>query len=71
MKYRAIVKQVDGWYIGWLVDIPGVNAQEKTYEELLTSLQIGAVEMLATPIEFDENARMVSIDVPNSQLVCA
>lgn len=70
MKYRAITKQVDGWHIGWLVDIPGVNAQEKTYEELLESLQIGAVEMLVTPIEFAENAQMVFIDVPNNPMVC-
>jgi hypothetical protein len=30
MKYRAILKKSEGWWIGWLVDLPGVNAQERT-----------------------------------------
>ena len=34
-KYRAIIKEVDDWWIGWLVDLPGVNAQEKIKEELI------------------------------------
>jgi hypothetical protein len=25
---RAILKQVDEWRIGWLIDLPGVNAQK-------------------------------------------
>lgn len=32
-----------GWWVGWLVDIPGVNAQEKTREELIESLRLGAL----------------------------
>lgn len=64
MQYRAIIKNVDDWYIGWLVDIPGVNAQEKTYEEVIKSLQIGAEDMLMTPVEFDANAHMVYVTVP-------
>ncbi len=35
MKYRAIVQEKDGWWIGWLVEIPGVNTQEKTRGELI------------------------------------
>jgi predicted RNase H-like HicB family nuclease len=42
MKYRAIIKKSDGWWISWLVDLPGVNAQERTKDELLKSLAIGA-----------------------------
>ena len=44
IKYRAIIKKSDGWWIGWLVDLPEVNAQERTKEELLKSLAIGAQE---------------------------
>ena len=55
MKYRAIIKEVDDWWIGWLVDLPGVNAQEKTKEELIEALRIGAQEMLATEISFEPN----------------
>ena len=50
MEYRAIVKHVDDWWIGWLVDLPGVNAQEKTKQELMESLRIGAEDMLNTPV---------------------
>ena len=64
MKYRAVVKQCDGWWIGWLIDLPGVNAQEKTREELIESLQIVAEEMLATEVPFDPQATMTLIDVP-------
>ena len=56
MKYRAIIKEVDDWWIGWLVDLPGVNAQEKTKEELMEALRIGAQEMLATEISFEPNS---------------
>lgn len=51
MKFRAVVKRSGEWWIGWLVDLPGVNAQEKTKEELLESLKIGAEDMLMTPVE--------------------
>ena len=45
MKYRAIIKKADDWWIGWLVDLPGVNAQEKTKDELIEALKIGAQEL--------------------------
>ena len=64
MKTRAVVKQEDEWWYGWLIDIPGVNAQEHTREDLVESLRIGAQEMLATQIEFEPDATMVVIDVP-------
>jgi predicted RNase H-like HicB family nuclease len=46
MKYRAVIKKADDWWIGWLIDLPGVNAQERTKSELIKSLKIGAQEML-------------------------
>jgi len=30
MKYRAVIKKSGDWWIGWLIDLPGVNSQEKT-----------------------------------------
>jgi len=65
MKYRAVMKQVDGWWIGWLVDLPGVNGQEKTQEKLLDSLRIGAEEMLATEIPFTSGCIMTVVNVPD------
>jgi len=64
MKYRAVVKQSDGWWIGWLIDLPGVNAQEKTREQLIESLRLGAEEMLATETPFEPEAMMTVVDVP-------
>ena len=29
MQYRAIIKNSDDWWFGWLVDLPGVSAQEQ------------------------------------------
>jgi len=64
MKLRAVIKKTGAWWIGWLVDIPGVNAQEKTREDLLESLRIGAEDMLATEIPFVPDAHMTTIEVP-------
>lgn len=38
--YTAITKQDGDWWIGWIEEIPGVNCQEKTREELLESLKL-------------------------------
>ena len=39
-KYTALVKEDEGWWIGWVEEIPGVNCQERTREELLESLRV-------------------------------
>ena len=65
MKYRAVIKKVDDWWIGWLVDLSGVNAQERTKSELIKSLKIGAQEMLATEISFEPDALMTTISIPD------
>ena len=64
MKYRAVIKKSGEWWIGWLVDLPGVNAQEKTREKLIESLRIGAQEMLATEVPFEAEGLMITIEVP-------
>ena len=63
MRYRAILKQSDGWWIGRLVDLPGVNAQEKTRDDCLESLRIGAEDLLSTSVDLDHDAIMAFIDV--------
>lgn len=63
MKYRAVIKKEDDWWIGWLADLPGVNAQERTYEELVESLKIGAEDMLALEVELPDDARLEAIEV--------
>lgn len=48
-QYTAIVKKEDDWWIGWIEEIPGVNCQEASREELLLSLR----STLAEAIEFN------------------
>jgi predicted RNase H-like HicB family nuclease len=46
MEYTAITKEVGDWWIGWVEEIPGVNCQERTYEELLDTLKMTLKEAL-------------------------
>ncbi len=45
-EYTAIVKKEDDWWIGWIQEIPGVNCQEKTYDELKDALEVTLKEAL-------------------------
>ncbi len=45
-EYTAITQQVGDWWAGWIEEIPGVNCQEQTHEELLESLRIILTEAL-------------------------
>jgi predicted RNase H-like HicB family nuclease len=63
MEFRAIIKKSGDWWIGWLVDLPGVNAQEKSKEQLIESLRIGAEDMLNTPFEPRGEEELVHIQV--------
>ena len=65
MRYRAIIKKSGEWWFGWLLDLPGVNGQEKTKERLIESLKIGAEEMLLSEVEFQPGAQMVTIEIPD------
>lgn len=44
--YTALVKQDGDWWIGWIEEVPGVNCQEKTRDELLDTLRITLREAL-------------------------
>jgi len=37
-SWTAIISQDEGWWIGWIAEVPRVNAQERTREELLGTL---------------------------------
>ena len=38
-QYTAVVTEADGWWIGWIGEVPGVNCQEATRDELVESLR--------------------------------
>jgi len=44
--YTAVIQQTGDWWIGWLTEIPGVNSQGKTREELLDNLHSALEEIL-------------------------
>jgi predicted RNase H-like HicB family nuclease len=45
-EYTAVVKQDGNWWIGWIEEVPGVNCQEISREELFESLRVTLREVL-------------------------
>lgn len=57
--FTAIVKKDGDWWIGWIEEVLGVNAQEDTKEKLLSSLK----EILRDALEFNRSeARQAAIN---------
>jgi predicted RNase H-like HicB family nuclease len=44
--YSAVVQQHGEWWIGWIEEVPGVNSQGKSREELLDNLRDALEEAL-------------------------
>jgi predicted RNase H-like HicB family nuclease len=44
--FTAVVKQQGDSWIGWIEEVPGVNCQEATRDELLETLRITLAEAL-------------------------
>ena len=49
-EFTAVIKQDEGWWIGWVEEIPGVNSQGKTKAELLKNLKSAIKEA----VEFNQ-----------------
>lgn len=45
-SYNAVIKQDGDWWIGWIEEIPGVNCQEASREDLLETLKTTLLEAL-------------------------
>ncbi len=45
-EFTAIMKQAGEWWIGWIEEIPGINCQERTREELIETLRVTLKEAL-------------------------
>jgi predicted RNase H-like HicB family nuclease len=45
-NYTAVVKHEGEWWIGWIEEVPGVNCQERTRDELLETLRATLTEAL-------------------------
>ena len=44
--YTAVVQQRGRWWIGWVEEMPGVDSQGESREELLSNLQSALEEAL-------------------------
>ena len=55
-EYTAIIKQQGEWWIGWIEEVPGVNCQERTRQELIETLRI----TLKEAIEFNRQDAIAS-----------
>jgi predicted RNase H-like HicB family nuclease len=55
--YTAVTKQENGWWVGWIEEVPGVNCQEKTHERLLETLKVTLKEAL----EFNRQDALSSV----------
>jgi hypothetical protein len=42
----ALIKKSGAWWIGWIEEVPGVNCQEASKEELLETLRVTLREAL-------------------------
>ncbi len=56
--YTAITKQDGDSWIGWIEEVPGVNCQECTREELLETLKV----TLAEALEFNREEAIQAAD---------
>ena len=44
--YTAVIQRDDPWWIGWVKEIPGVNSQGSTRDELIENLHSALKEAL-------------------------
>ncbi|MCD4750380.1 MAG: hypothetical protein K8R59_13495 [Thermoanaerobaculales bacterium] len=56
-NFTAVIKQDGEWWIGWIEEVPGVNCQEQSKDELVASLR----EALTEALEFNrQEARLAA-----------
>ena len=56
-SWTAIITQDEDWWIGWVAEIPGVNAQERTREQLLATL----ADVLREALELNRQDAVVGL----------
>ncbi len=44
--YTAVTKNEHDWWVGWIEEVPGVNCQERTHQELVVRLNLALKEAL-------------------------
>ena len=46
IEYTAVITKDGDWWLGWIKEVPGANAQERSKEELLISLKEAARDII-------------------------
>ncbi|MFH1923199.1 MAG: type II toxin-antitoxin system HicB family antitoxin [Planctomycetota bacterium] len=46
LNYTAVIRRDGEWWIGWIEEIPGVNSQGATRDELIENLRSALQEAL-------------------------
>lgn len=62
-EYTAVIKRDGNWWIGWIEEVPGVNCQESTHEDLIETLKITLREAL----EFNRQEALSSAESDYSE----
>ncbi len=57
-EFTAVIKRSDGWWYGWVEEVPGVNAQERSREESIVALR----ECLAEALEMNRRDALESAE---------
>ena len=50
-NYNAVIRKDGEWWIGWIEEVPGVNSQGTTRDELLANLR----EALSVALEMNRD----------------
>jgi predicted RNase H-like HicB family nuclease len=67
-RFTAVVSREDEWWVGFILEVPGVNCQERTRRELMASLRSALTEALeirreltlsAVPKDYEEQPVLV------------
>lgn len=45
-EFKTVVERSGPWWIGWIEEVPGVNCQERTRDELVETLRVTLREAL-------------------------
>ena len=56
VEYTAVIKRSGEWWIGWIEEVPGVNCQERSHDELRQSL----AQTLSEALEFNRREALAA-----------
>ena len=58
--YTALFAESDGWVVGWVEEVPGAIAQERTLDEARASLKEVIALIIETRRDVGHDARIIA-----------